>query len=89
MRTILLTLPIWLLLALCGCASEQPVYRPVTVEVPVSQAMKIQPITKPDFATTHVRISDGVDVKVRAAFVELDQRKAYEARLIAEIDGLQ
>ena len=72
-----------LALLLAGCAEPQPVFKPVTVEVPVATPCKAPDIPKPDFALAHVTPTDGLFNKVKASLVEIDQRKAYEAPLVA------
>ena len=83
MRTFLLRSTIWSLLSLCSCASEPPVLEPVRVEVPIAVPCITKGVEKPDFALSHVSTADNIAVKTRAAFVELHQRKAYEAQLEA------
>ena len=50
---ILLTLAICLV-TLAGCADPLPVYKPVTVDIPVSLPCRAIPVTPPDFALSHV-----------------------------------
>ncbi|MDR3425307.1 MAG: hypothetical protein P4M13_09615 [Alphaproteobacteria bacterium] len=76
-------------LALAACAPAVPVFKPVTVEVPVVSPCHTATVTPPDFALSHVAKTDDVYAKTRAALVELDQRKAYEAEMAAEIKGCE
>jgi hypothetical protein len=47
----------------------------------------VKPVAKPDFALSHVSINDDVAQKTKAALVELDQRRAYEAEMEARVEG--
>ncbi|MDE1901616.1 MAG: hypothetical protein KGI37_08240 [Alphaproteobacteria bacterium] len=72
---------------LAGCATPQPVYKPVPVDMPVSVPCAAPPVPPPDFALSHAAPRDDVFVKTRAALAELDERKAYEAALRARMDA--
>ena len=78
-----------LLFLLAACAGQQPVFRPVTVDVPVGVPCKAAPVPKPDFPLSHVAVTGSLFEKVKAALVELDRRKAYEARLKARLSACQ
>jgi hypothetical protein len=77
------------LVLLAGCAAPPPVYKPVTVDMPVVTPCKTAPVTPPDFALNHTTVADNLFIKTRAALVELDQRKAYEAALQAQVTACQ
>ena len=74
-----------LLFLLAACATPEPVFKPVPVDVPIPVACAATPIAKPDFALSHVIKSDGLADKTKAALIELDQRKAYEAALESQL----
>ncbi len=71
-----------LFLAACG---QTPVFTPVEVEIPVAVACPDTAILKPDFALNHAAASDTLAEKTKAALVELNQRRAYEALLESQI----
>jgi hypothetical protein len=73
-----------IVLALAACAPQQPVFKPATVDIPIAQPCHAAMIAKPNFALSHVAVTDDLFSKTRAALVELDQRKAYEAELESE-----
>ncbi len=75
----------WILLLMCACAPARPLFTPVDVEVPVAVPLALPPITMPDFALSHIRTTDTVAEKVKAALIELHQRRAYEAELEARL----
>ncbi len=79
------TFGIFLLLA--GCSPSLPVLKPVEVEVPVSAPCVAIPIHKPDFALAHVSVGDDLATKTKAALVEINQRRAYEILIEAQIEG--
>jgi hypothetical protein len=77
------------LLILASCTTEVPVFRPVNVEVPVAAPCRTTPVTKPDFALSHISKTDDLTEKTRAALMELDQRRAYETEIEAEVAACQ
>jgi ABC-type nitrate/sulfonate/bicarbonate transport system substrate-binding protein len=77
------------LLLLAACAPQPPVFKPVTVDMPVAVPCRTAPVAKPDFALAQVAATDGLFDKARAALVELDQRKAYEAELESQLSICQ
>ncbi len=85
MRTITRLCAIWSMLFLAACAEQQPTLTPVDVDVPVSVPCKVVPVVAPDFALAHVTPKDTLFAKAKAALVEIDQRKAYEAVLEADV----
>lgn len=70
---------------LSACASPEPVFKPVTVEIPVARPCVVKTVTPPDFALAHATTGEDVVAKTQAALVELDQRKAYEAELQSQL----
>jgi hypothetical protein len=68
-------------LMLTACAPQAPVFKPVSVEIPVAVPCHTASVAKPDFALSHVTAADDMLAKTKAALIELDQRKAYEAEL--------
>ncbi|MFA4994206.1 MAG: hypothetical protein WC521_02755 [Bdellovibrionales bacterium] len=68
-------------LILSACASEAPVFNPVEVEVPVPIPCTPRAVPKPDFALSHVGLSETLALKTKAALIELNQRRAYEVLL--------
>ena len=73
----------FLLFILSGCSTLPPVYRPVEVPMPVAVPCHAPAVTAP--AAPAVPASADLAAKVRAALIELDLRKAYEARLQAAL----
>jgi hypothetical protein len=69
------------LLALAACAPATPVLKPVAVDIPIAVPCPMATVAQPDFALSHVAQTDDAYVKTKAALIELDQRKAYEAEL--------
>lgn len=75
-----------LLLALAGCASKpQIVVRTERVEVPVQVPCRAPEIERPQWAVDALPDGAGVFARVKAMAVEIEQRRAYEARLEAAI----
>ncbi|MDE1901537.1 MAG: hypothetical protein KGI37_07835 [Alphaproteobacteria bacterium] len=85
MMKMLHVLGVAVLFGLCACAAPQPVLKPMEVDVPVSVPCKVTAPQRPDFALAHATPAQTIFEKVRAALVELDQRKAYEAQLESKI----
>jgi len=79
---------IWLFL-LTACAPAPPVFKPVTVDIPVATPCRAAPVDRPDFALAHIAATDDIAAKTKAALVELDQRKAYEAQLSSQLSLCQ
>ena len=75
------------MLMLAACADQQPILKPVEVDIPISVPCKTAPVIAPDFALAKATVQQSLFDKLKAAIVELDQRKAYEARLNAEVDA--
>lgn len=78
-----------LLLALAGCAAKQPASalepQIVRVQVPVAVLCKITPVPRPAFAVDSLPLG----VQMRALRAERQQRKGYEERLEAAVQGCQ
>ena len=74
---------LWSVLLLTACAPQEPVYKPVVVDVPVIAECYADFIKKPDFAVQYVTASDDLPNKIKAVLIELDQRRAYEVELVA------
>lgn len=70
---------------LAACAAPETIFKPVPVDMPVAIPCRIVPVPAPDFATAHITTHDDLFTKIRAALVELEQRKAYEVELNARI----
>jgi hypothetical protein len=73
------------LLLLSACAAPEPVFKPVSVEVPVAVPCKAPAVPKPASALRQAVLTAPLFDKVKAALVEIDVRKAYEARLEAAL----
>jgi hypothetical protein len=83
-------IPILLLMPmLAACAPQAPVFKPVSVDVPIAVPCRAQQVAPPDFALSHVSARDDAFVKTRAALVELDQRKAYEQEIQSQLSLCQ
>ena len=76
-------------LFLTACAPYAPVFAPVDVEVPVAVPCRTALVSKPDFALSHVTASDDIARKTKAALIELNQRRAYEAEMESQIAACQ
>jgi hypothetical protein len=73
------------LFLLSACAPSVPVFTPVSVEVPISVPCKTAPVERPDFALARVARGEDLMNKMRAALIEINQRKAYEAALESQL----
>jgi hypothetical protein len=69
-------------LALAACATPQTLTVTKTVKVPVSVPCRVTLPAAPVFALSACKVTDPLFVKARAAIVEINQRKAYEAQII-------
>ena len=74
-----------LALTLSACATPPPVMVPVVVDEPVVVPCHAVPVARPDFALRHRTTSDTLFDKTRAALIEIDQHRAYEAQLEAQM----
>lgn len=72
------------ILAGCG-AQSRAVVRTETVEVPVSVPCRTAEVVRPAWALDALPTGASDYEWVRAALVELEQRRAYEARLEAAV----
>lgn len=68
-----------------GCAAKESNVRTVRVEVPVLVPCNTEVVTVPPWATTYLKKTDGLELKVRALLAERRQRIAYEAELVAMV----
>ncbi|AOE86117.1 hypothetical protein [Pseudomonas sp. TCU-HL1] len=80
----------WLVLGLCvalagyaGQSVVEPESRIVRVEVAVPVPCKVDPVAVPPWASTGLKATDSLEVKVRALLAELRQRNGYERQLVA------
>jgi len=79
-----------MLVALAGCAAQQQAEpRTVRVEVPVAIPCRAPAVQEPTWATASLRKGDSLQTKVRALLAELEQRKGYEAQLLAAVQSCQ
>lgn len=82
--------PMVLVVALAGCAGQvEPEPRTVRVEVPVAVPCRSPAVEVPTWATASLQKGDGLQTKVRALLAELEQRKGYEAQLVAAVRACQ
>lgn len=72
-------------LFLAACAAPEPVFKPVTVDVPIAVPCKTPPAQKPVSPLSQTVPDAPLFDKVRAALVEIDLRKAYEAEIEAAL----
>jgi hypothetical protein len=72
---------------LAACAPAAPVFEPVEVRIPVAAPCPVTALERPDFALRHVTPDHDLAHKTRAFLIELNQRRAYEAELEAQIDA--
>lgn len=76
------------LLCLAGCAIKaEPEIRYVRVELPVQVPCRAPEVDVPTWATGGLRLSDSLEVKVRALLAERRQRVGYERELEASISA--
>jgi hypothetical protein len=68
-------------LFLAACASDPPVYKPVEVKVPVAVPCKAPQIEVPAWPLQKLDPAASLFEKVKAALVEIELRKGYEAQL--------
>lgn len=74
-------------LLLAGCATKPPPQiQYVRVEVPVQVPCRPPLVSSPAWATTGLRETDSLEVKVRALLAERRQRIGYEKELMASAD---
>ena len=73
------------LFLLAACAAPEPVFTPVEVAVPVAVPCRAPGVQPPESALQKMTAQNSLFDKTRAALVELDVRKAYEARLQAAL----
>ena len=85
MRALLVVLA----LVLAGCAGKEPEVRTVRVEVPVQVPCKTKEVAVPPWASTGLKKSDSLEVKVRALLAERRQRIGYERQLVAAVNACQ
>ena len=83
MKPILILIPLCLALAACETTGSTQQIKTVTVQVPVQVPCRIPYVSRPEYALQ--RLGQGADYydRVKAAFIEIEQRKGYEARLEA------
>lgn len=73
-----------LTLGLTGCAGKvEPQVQYVRVEVPVQVPCRAPEVAVPAWATAGLRMTDSLEVKVRALLAERRQRIGYERELEA------
>ena len=85
MRKILLAL----FLPLTACAAPQPVFKPVTVDMPIAVPCKTVMPPAPASPLQNLTPQAPLFDKTRAALVEIDARKNYEAQLRAALQSCQ
>lgn len=72
---------------LVGCAHETTITRTVPVEVPVAVPCEIEEPAEPVWALSEIEPDASIFEKVRAAVIEINQRRAYEAQLKAALSA--
>ncbi|MFJ7811059.1 hypothetical protein ACIQYQ_09485 [Pseudomonas asiatica] len=82
---------LWALaLALAGCGGRvEPQVQYVRVEVPVQVPCRAPEVAVPSWASSGLRKTDSLEVKVRALLAELRQRAGYEKQLQAAVAACQ
>ena len=76
-----------LLAVLAACAPPPPVFKPVTVEVPVATPCRAPDIAAPASPLATTKADASLFDKVKAALIEIDLRRAYETQLQAALDA--
>ena len=74
---------------LLSCASSQPIFKPVTVEIPITIPCPTPNIAKPESSLSHIEPDASLFDKVKTTLIELDQRKIYEAEIEAALTACQ
>lgn len=74
-----------LAVSLAGCAGAPVVVKTERVEVPVPVPCRTPEISRPAWALDTLPKGASLFKRVQAAFVEIEQRRAYEARLEAAV----
>lgn len=72
---------------LTSCAAQQPIYKPVSVDVPVRVECHVPEIPKPNSPLQQIQIDAPLFDKVKAALIEIDNRKIYEAEVEAALQS--
>ena len=72
-------------LLLTACAAPEPIFKPVTVDVPVVVTCRTPVIAKPASPLHQIAPEAPLFNKVKAALIEIDLRESYEARLEAAL----
>jgi hypothetical protein len=75
-------------LLLAGCAA-QPVYKPVTVEVPVPVPCRVPVVLHPVWPFQALPAQAALFEQTRALLAENELRQAYETRLEAALKACQ
>ena len=70
---------------LAACAAPPPAFRPVAVDMPVAVPCKTPPLQQPDETLRQVAPQAPLFDKIKAALIELDNRKAYETQMEAAL----
>jgi hypothetical protein len=78
-----------LLLLLASCASEQVVYKPVEISIPIAVECKIEALPVPTWPMLSLNEKIGLFDAVKAFISELELRKGYEAQLEAAVKSCQ
>lgn len=76
-----------LVLAGCGLFEPKVEYVPYETRVPIPVPCAAALPPEPDWATQVLRKADSLDEKAKQLLAEREQRKGYEAKLIAATDG--
>lgn len=75
-------------LALTGCATTpKPPPPPVEVRVPIPVPCAEAVPDKPLMPTDAIAAADDIERKTRAALAEIEERKGWEARLLAALEN--
>jgi hypothetical protein len=74
---------------LTSCAAPEPIFKPVTVDVPVAVPCRTPAIRQPASPLRGVTPEAPLFDKVKAALIEIDLRKVYEAKLEAALTACQ
>ncbi len=78
-----------MLLLLAACAPQQPIFKPVAVDMPVEMPCHVVMPATPDFPLSDIKPDSSIADKTRAALLELDTRKIYETELESQLAACQ
>ena len=77
------------LLLLAACSTPEPLFKPTVVDMPVATPCQTPLVQKPPSPLQKLAPQASLFDKIKAALIELDIRKGYEAELEAALTACQ